>query len=44
VVKTLPSNAGCVGLIPGQGVKIPQASWPKKQKCKKQEAILLKIQ
>ena len=29
VVKTLPSSAGGVGLIPGQGAKIPQASWPK---------------
>ena len=29
VVKTAPSNAGGVGLIPGQGAKIPHASWPK---------------
>jgi len=28
VVKTSPSNAGS---IPGQGVKIPHASWPKNQ-------------
>ena len=27
---TLPSNAGDVGLIPGQEAEIPQASWPKK--------------
>jgi len=26
VVKTLPPNAGHLGLIPGQGVKIPHAS------------------
>ena len=26
VVKTSPSNAGSVGLTPGQAVKIPQAS------------------
>ena len=26
VVKTLPSNAGDTGLIPGQGSKIPRAS------------------
>ena len=26
VVKTLPSNAGGVGLIPGHRAKIPQAS------------------
>ena len=29
VVKTLPSNAGGQGSIPGQGVKIPHTSWPK---------------
>ena len=29
VVKTLPFNAEGVGLIPGQGAKIPHASWPK---------------
>ena len=32
VVKTLPSNAGGVGLIPGWGAKIPHALWPKKSK------------
>ena len=31
MVKTAPSNAGAVGVIPGQGTKIPHASWPKKQ-------------
>ena len=39
VVKTLPSNAEEVGLIPGWEAKIPQASWPKnkirKQYCSK---------
>ena len=30
VVKTLPSNAGGASLIPGQGTKIPYASWPGK--------------
>ena len=41
VVETLPSNAGGIGSIPGQGAKIPPASWPKeqntnqKQYCKK---------
>ena len=34
MIKTLPSNAGDVGLIPGQGAKIPHASWPKKAKHK----------
>ena len=28
VVKTLPSKARGVGLIPGYGVKIPCALWP----------------
>ena len=31
VVKTSPSNAGGAGSIPGQGAKIPHASWPKNQ-------------
>ena len=41
VVKTLPSNAGRVGSIPGQGAKIPHALQPKiqgieqKQYCNK---------
>ena len=30
-VKTLPSNAGDRGSIPGWGAKIPHASWPKNQ-------------
>ena len=29
MAKTLPSKAGGVGSIPGQGVKIQHASWPK---------------
>ena len=29
--KTLPNNAGNEGSIPGQGAKIPHASWPKNQ-------------
>ena len=40
-VKTLPSNAGDVGSIPGLGAKILHASWPKKQKI---ETILSQIQ
>ena len=39
VVKTLPSNAGGEGSIPGWGAKIPHASWPESQNIKK-EAIL----
>ena len=39
VVKTLSSNAGGAGLIPGQGIKISHASWPEKQNINT-EAIL----
>ena len=35
VVKTSPSNAGDMSLIPGRGIKIPQALWQKKKKDKK---------
>ena len=31
VIKTSPSSTGGVGSIPGWGVKIPHASWPKNQ-------------
>ena len=34
VVKTLPSNTGDVGSIPGWGGKIPHASQPKHQNIK----------
>ena len=37
VVKTLPSNAGGVGSVPGQGAKILQASWPKNQNIKQKQ-------
>ena len=37
VVKSSPSNAGGAGSIPGQGAKIPHASWPKSQNIKKQK-------
>ena len=37
VVKTLPSNAGNLGLIPGRGTKIPHASWPRKQNIKQKQ-------
>ena len=39
MVKTSPFSAGGAGSIPGQGAKIPHASWPKKPKHKT-EAIL----
>ena len=32
VVESLPANAGGVGLIAGQGTKIPHATRPKKKK------------
>ena len=37
VVKTLPSNAGGAGSIPGQGAKIPHALWPKNQNIKQKQ-------
>ena len=37
MVKTSPSNAGGVGLIPGQGAKIPHALWPKNQNIKQKQ-------
>ena len=37
VVKTLPSNAGGVGSIPGWGAKIPHASGPKNQNIKQKQ-------
>ena len=37
VFKTLPSNAGGAGSIPGQGAKIPHASWPKHQNIKQKQ-------
>ena len=40
VVKASPSNAGVEGSIPGQGAKIPHASWSKNQCMRKIEAIL----
>ena len=42
VVKTLPSNAGDAGLIPGRGAKIPHALQTKTKECplQKTETIL----
>ena len=37
VVKTSPSNAGVVGLIPGWGTKIPHASGSKSQNIKQKQ-------
>ena len=37
VAKTLPSNAGIVGLIPGRGANIPHPSWPKNQNVKQKQ-------
>ena len=37
MVKTLPSNTGGAGSIPGWGAKIPHASQPKNQKNIKQK-------
>ena len=38
VMKTSPSNEGGAGSTPGQGAKVPHASWPKNQNTK--EALL----
>ena len=35
MVRTLPSGAGSMGSIPGQGAKTPHALWLKKQYCNK---------
>ena len=37
VVKTSPSNAEGVGLIPGQGAKIPLALWSENQNIKQKQ-------
>ena len=34
MANTLPSSSGGAGLVPGQGAKIPHASWPKSQSIK----------
>ena len=36
-VKTLPSKAEGMGSIPGRGVKIPHASWPKNWNIKQKQ-------
>ena len=37
MVRTLSSNTGGVGSIPGWGAKIPQASWSKNQNIKQKQ-------
>ena len=37
VVKTSLSSSGGVGSVPGQGTKIPHASWPKYQSIKQKQ-------
>ena len=37
MVKTLPSNAGGAGSIPGRGAKIPHASQPRNQNIKQKQ-------
>ena len=39
MVKTLPSNAGGVGLIPHLRAKILHASWPKSQNMKQKQNV-----
>ena len=40
MIKTLASNAGAVGSIPGQGAKIAHTSGPKKKKKKNRSNIV----
>ena len=42
MVKTLASNTGSAGLIPGQGVKSPHASWSKNQNINNRSNIVTK--
>ena len=37
MANTLPSSSGGTGLVPGQGAKIPHASWPKNQNIKQKQ-------
>ena len=37
MVKSSPSNAAGLGLIPDQGAEMPQTSWPKTQNIKKKK-------
>ena len=37
VVKTLPSNAGGTGSVPGQGTKVPYTLWLKNQSIKQKQ-------
>ena len=37
VIKISSSNTGDAGSIPGQGAKIPYASWPKTQNIKQKQ-------
>ena len=43
MVRTSPSNAGGLGSIPGQGAKIPNASWPKNQNIKQPKQYCNKL-
>ena len=37
MIESLPSNAGVVGSILGQGARIPHAPWPKIQNIKNEK-------
>ena len=43
MIKTLPSNAGGAGSIPGQGVRIPYASWWKNKKPENRNNIVTNL-
>ena len=43
MVKTSPSNAGSVGLIPGGEPEVPHITWPKKLKTQNRNNIVNKF-
>ena len=43
VVRTSPSSAGDSGSVPGQGTKIPNASWSKTQNMKQPKQYCNKL-
>ena len=42
MLKTSPSKAGGVSLIPDHGAKVPRVSWPKNQKIRQKQYCLYK--
>lgn len=40
MIKTLLSDAGAAGSIPGEGIPIPDASWPKQQNVNRSNVVI----